>query len=228
MPAPRRSRVRLCRQPRAGRDSSTPNLLTETMRHPRCASSALLPASPCCPRRAPAPQASVTWVVHGHGFGHGVGMSQYGAYGYAQHGKGYRFILAHYYTGTTIGTLAGPRVVRVLLGISGGDVGFSGATSACGRALDPARTTRPTATATRSCCAAPAASRSPTAAASCAPPAAGRIDDRRGRHLPRRPRGGADRKRRRLAQRRQRARRRPVRQGRDPERVAAPPGRWRS
>ena len=45
-------------------------------------------------------QASVSWVVHGHGFGHGVGMSQYGAYGYAQHGKGYRFILAHYYQGT--------------------------------------------------------------------------------------------------------------------------------
>jgi stage II sporulation protein D len=84
-------------------------------------------------------EASVSWLVEGHGFGHGVGASQYGAYGYAKHGKGYRFILAHYYTGTTIGTLEGPQVVRVLLEISPGDVGFSGATSACGKALDPAR-----------------------------------------------------------------------------------------
>jgi stage II sporulation protein D len=86
-----------------------------------------------------AAQADVSWVVHGHGFGHGVGMSQYGAYGYAKHGKGYRFILAHYYTGATIGTLTSAPVVRVLLDVSGGDVGFSGATSACGQTLDPGR-----------------------------------------------------------------------------------------
>jgi stage II sporulation protein D len=85
---------------------------------------------------APAARAGVQWVVTGHGFGHGVGMSQYGAYGYAEHGKGYRFILGHYYSGTTIGQLAGPRVVRVLIDIDGGDIGFSGATSACGKALD--------------------------------------------------------------------------------------------
>ncbi len=83
--------------------------------------------------------AAVSWIVHGRGFGHGVGMSAYGAYGYAQHGKGYRFILGHYYRGTTIGTLDKPRVVRVLLSSVGGDVGFSGATSACGEQLDPAR-----------------------------------------------------------------------------------------
>ena len=84
---------------------------------------------------APGAAASVSWEVLGHGFGHGVGMSQYGAYGYAQHGKGYRFILGHYYSGTTIGTLAGPRVVRVLIAVDSGDVGFSGATSACGKSL---------------------------------------------------------------------------------------------
>jgi stage II sporulation protein D len=88
---------------------------------------------------APSAQAGVSWDVIGHGFGHGVGMSQYGAYGYANHGKGYRFILRHYYSGTTIGTLSGPRIVRVLLDISSGDIGFSGATSACGKALDPGR-----------------------------------------------------------------------------------------
>ncbi|MFL5898784.1 MAG: SpoIID/LytB domain-containing protein [Solirubrobacterales bacterium] len=84
-------------------------------------------------------QAAVSWIVHGRGFGHGVGMSAYGAYGYAKHGKGYRFILGHYYSGTSLETLPGTRVVRVLLGIEGGDVGFSGATSACGERLDPRR-----------------------------------------------------------------------------------------
>ncbi len=86
-----------------------------------------------------AASASVNWVVHGRGFGHGVGMSAYGAYGYAQHGKSYRFILGHYYTGTTIGSFDKPRTVRVLLGSSSGDVGFSGATSACRTKLDPKR-----------------------------------------------------------------------------------------
>jgi stage II sporulation protein D len=83
--------------------------------------------------------ARVEWVVEGRGFGHGVGMSQYGAYGFAKHGRNYRQILAHYYRGTAIGRLARPRVVRVLLDVSRGDVGFSGATSACGRALSPQR-----------------------------------------------------------------------------------------
>jgi stage II sporulation protein D len=88
---------------------------------------------------APNAKAGVTWVVKGHGFGHGVGMSQYGAYGYAKHGEGYRFILAHYYSGTTIGRVTNTRVVRVLLDISPSDVGFSGANSACGMALEANR-----------------------------------------------------------------------------------------
>lgn len=88
----------------------------------------------------PAPaNAAVSWIVHGRGFGHGVGLSAYGAYGFAKHGKSYQFILGHYYRGTTIGSLTGTRVVRVLLDISLGDVGFSGASSGCGVALDPAR-----------------------------------------------------------------------------------------
>ena len=91
---------------------------------------------------APPADAAVSWVVKGHGFGHGVGMSQYGAYGYAKHGRDYRFILGHYYSGTTIGKLQGGRVIRVLLGVLGGDVGFSGATGACGRGLDGGRVYR--------------------------------------------------------------------------------------
>jgi stage II sporulation protein D len=54
------------------------------------------------------------FLLDGRGWGHGVGMSQWGAEGYARHGFGYRQILAHYYPSTHIG-LAGPREVRVLL-----------------------------------------------------------------------------------------------------------------
>jgi stage II sporulation protein D len=56
-----------------------------------------------------------TLVVSGAGDGHGVGMSQEGALGYAQHGYGYQAILAHYYTGTALGTVAPGTTVRVLL-----------------------------------------------------------------------------------------------------------------
>ncbi|MFR8236001.1 MAG: stage II sporulation protein D [Anaerovoracaceae bacterium] len=36
------------------------------------------------------------------GFGHGVGLSQYGADGMAKEGSGYKEILSHYYTGTEV------------------------------------------------------------------------------------------------------------------------------
>jgi stage II sporulation protein D len=80
-------------------------------------------------------KAAKTWVINGAGFGHGVGMSQYGAYGYAKHGFGYRDILGHYYTGTAIGTTS-DRSVRVLLRDGAGSVSFRGAGSACGSGLN--------------------------------------------------------------------------------------------
>ena len=55
------------------------------------------------------------FVVSGRGYGHGVGMSQYGAYGMATAGYSYDEILAHYYTGTELGR-PGRKEVRVLLG----------------------------------------------------------------------------------------------------------------
>jgi stage II sporulation protein D len=79
------------------------------------------------------------WIVKGAGFGHGVGMSQYGAYGYAKHGFTYDQILAHYYTGTTLGT-TGAHTVHVLLRADAGSVSFSGAASACGVGLAPGTT----------------------------------------------------------------------------------------
>ncbi|NET50623.1 MAG: SpoIID/LytB domain-containing protein [Merismopedia sp. SIO2A8] len=41
-----------------------------------------------------------TFSVYGRGFGHGVGMSQWGAYGMANQGYNYQQILGHYYQGT--------------------------------------------------------------------------------------------------------------------------------
>jgi SpoIID/LytB domain protein len=49
----------------------------------------------------------VTFVFSGKGFGHGVGMSQWGAQGMALKGAGYPDILAHYYTGTTLTDVGG-------------------------------------------------------------------------------------------------------------------------
>jgi stage II sporulation protein D len=54
------------------------------------------------------------FLITGHGYGHGIGMSQYGAQGYALHGNTYQQILQHYYPGTTIGTTS-LTLVRVLL-----------------------------------------------------------------------------------------------------------------
>jgi stage II sporulation protein D len=55
-----------------------------------------------------------TFVVSGRGWGHGVGLSQWGAYGFARAGASYDEILAHYYQGTTLGPAPVSRV-RVLL-----------------------------------------------------------------------------------------------------------------
>ena len=43
--------------------------------------------------------------IAGQGFGHGVGMCQYGALGMAKAGKNMRDILYHYYPGTTLSKL---------------------------------------------------------------------------------------------------------------------------
>ncbi|MEY2645932.1 MAG: hypothetical protein RLZZ611_2581 [Cyanobacteriota bacterium] len=42
------------------------------------------------------------WVAVGRGFGHGIGMSQWGAYGLARRGESYVAILRHYYRGTQL------------------------------------------------------------------------------------------------------------------------------
>ncbi len=58
--------------------------------------------------------AGTVFLLDGRGWGHGVGLSQWGAEGYARHGYAYPRILAHYYPGTQL-TAVQPRHVRVLL-----------------------------------------------------------------------------------------------------------------
>jgi stage II sporulation protein D len=82
--------------------------------------------------------AAGTFFIRGGGDGHGIGMSQYGADGYAEHGKSYQFILAHYYEGTSLGSTDPNQIVRVLLAT--GSASFGGATGIAGARLDPSVT----------------------------------------------------------------------------------------
>jgi len=80
---------------------------------------ALVPAAAARPDAvAPAaqlpPVTATTFLVSGRGWGHGVGMSQYGALALANDGAGYEEILTHYYTGVTLGAAPVARV-RVLV-----------------------------------------------------------------------------------------------------------------
>ncbi len=71
----------------------------------------LLAVALCVPAMA---DAGTLFVIDGRGWGHGVGMAQYGARGYAEAGWGYRRIVAHYYRGTEL-RIVPARPVRVLL-----------------------------------------------------------------------------------------------------------------
>lgn len=105
----------------------------------RSCAAALAAAALWCLLGAPAAEAKGRWVIKGAGFGHGIGMSQYGAYGFAKQGSGYRAILKHYYSGTAIGSAA-PRTVRVLLRPYQPTVRFKGASAACGVGLAEKKT----------------------------------------------------------------------------------------
>jgi stage II sporulation protein D len=93
---------------------------------------------------APAALASDTFTIDGAGFGHGVGMSQFGALGFAQHGASYGDILRHYYAGTSLGQAPADQIVRVLLRAPK-TAAFTGATHAGNRKLQPGRSYRVTA-----------------------------------------------------------------------------------
>jgi SpoIID/LytB domain protein len=68
------------------------------------------------PTASPAVGSGLTSVtISGHGWGHGRGMGQYGAYGYALAGWSYSQILAHYYGGTVPSTVNANQIIKVQL-----------------------------------------------------------------------------------------------------------------
>src|ERR1700675_542532 len=63
--------------------------------------------------------AGSSFTFFGSGFGHGIGMSQWGAYGMASAGWSHADILTHFYSGTKLqDTVALPRKVRVGLALN--------------------------------------------------------------------------------------------------------------
>jgi stage II sporulation protein D len=91
------------------------------------------PASGATPSAPPAPaakkkQKKVTprfvFTFEGRGYGHGIGMSQYGAYGAALAGWSAQRIIAYYYRGTTLAVLP-VTPVRVLLATSAPSLALS-------------------------------------------------------------------------------------------------------
>ena len=83
--------------------------------------------------------AEARWVIPGKGFGHGVGMPQWGAFGMAKAGKPYTRILKRYYNDVLIGSAEGEEL-RVLIASGLGSISFRSATEACGVSLDKWRT----------------------------------------------------------------------------------------
>jgi SpoIID/LytB domain protein len=74
---------------------------------------ALVPAAPAAAADSWSVPRSSTVVIKGHGFGHGHGLSQYGAEGAARAGLTYDEIAEFYYPGTSWGVAAGK--VKVLV-----------------------------------------------------------------------------------------------------------------
>src|SRR3954453_7913535 len=102
----------------------------------RAAALTALCALLCAPAAA---DAKIRFWIKGAGFGHGVGMSQYGAYGMAKIGRNYQQILGHYYRGTIV-SLTPTRYIRVLLQSGRSRVTFSGATRVGSKRLSMSKT----------------------------------------------------------------------------------------
>ncbi|MDX6593362.1 MAG: stage sporulation protein [Gaiellales bacterium] len=82
---------------------------------------------------SPSAGATTLFTLTGHGWGHGIGMSQYGALGFAQRGYNWKQIIKHYYTGVTIDSLPGGTQMRVLLLSGKRSISVSFASAATGR-----------------------------------------------------------------------------------------------
>jgi stage II sporulation protein D len=86
----------------------------------------LLVALAAAPVASGASQTMFTLV--GRGWGHGIGMCQWGAYGYAKHGWTYDQIIEHYYTGVKLGHVANDSM-RVMLNEGMGSAKVSSASA---------------------------------------------------------------------------------------------------
>lgn len=84
----------------------------------------MLAVAPAVPAGAEPLPSNLEFVIPGGGWGHGHGMSQYGARAQAETGRGWREILGHYYTGIDFRDLGAERI-RVLLA-SGGSMVVGG------------------------------------------------------------------------------------------------------
>lgn len=59
-----------------------------------------------------------SYLISGRGYGHGIGLSQWGARGMALQGFNYQDILAHYYQGSTVQSNMPERPIRVAVALS--------------------------------------------------------------------------------------------------------------
>ena len=118
---------------RAKPDRSSP-------RAPRAALATLL-ATLAALGSAAGAEADGKFVLEGHGYGHGVGMSQWGAYGYAKHGLAYRKILTPLLHGNEARQDEG-ETARSAPGDAPGGVSFADAKRACGRNVKASKTYR--------------------------------------------------------------------------------------
>ena len=86
------------------RQTSRIHQLTASVRRSRRDSSFLVAAPPPLQSRVRPGRsvAGLQLLVRGQGYGHGVGMSQWGAHGLAQRGADFRSILRHYYRGADV------------------------------------------------------------------------------------------------------------------------------
>jgi stage II sporulation protein D len=89
---------------------------------------ALVAALACAAVARPA----TTFVLKGHGWGHGIGLAQYGAKGYADRGESYAWILGHYYPNTVLAERKAKRRVLLASGRSSISLGSNAEFSARG------------------------------------------------------------------------------------------------
>jgi len=113
------------RRPTARRAALVTATLTATL-----ASLGLLSATPASAVEVRPVPAGGQWTFTGHGFGHGMGMSQWGAQSRALAGQSHEQILEAYYPGTSAGT-RDDRLLRVgLTGFTGPSVTVAAPTAA--------------------------------------------------------------------------------------------------